>query len=78
MKNKSTISATVGGQRIKIHPPYTYRIATIQYNADPEVWQLFVSRLSDVGLQLTQLHPRDQILLYYSFAEELEKKKNGV
>ena len=75
---KSTISATVGGQRVKIHPPGTYRISTVQHGADPEVWNYFCSRLRAVGLQITQLHPRDQILLYYGFADELEKKKNEV
>lgn len=77
MKNKSTLTATVGGQRIKIHPPGTFDISSVQYRADPETWNYFCSRLREVGLQLTQLHPRDQILLYYGFAEELEKKKNG-
>lgn len=77
MKNKSTLTATVGGQRIKIYPPGTFDISSIQYEADPEVWQLFVSRLRAVGLQLTQLHPKDQIVLYCGFAEELVMIKNG-
>lgn len=66
---------TVGGQKVKIYRPGTFDISSVQYDADPDAWLYFMSRLRAVGLQLTQLHPRDQILLYYGFAEELEKRR---